>query len=176
MAKVKIGGRSYEVEVRGETVVVDGHEYPVSVREESAYATVNAGGVAYRVQLPAASDRASGMSVQVDYRQFVFEYEGRLGGGSSIAPRERKVATSSNGAGTAAAVKGGVAAQIAGRILGIRVKVGDSVAKGDVLLLLEAMKMENEIKSPTDGIVKDIPVKEGDRVSEGQVLVVVELD
>lgn len=174
MATVKIGGRSYEVEVRGETVVVDGHEYPVSVREEGAHATVNAGGVAYRVQLPAASDRASGMSVQVDYRQFVFEYEGRLGGGP--APRERKVATSSNGAGTAAAVKGGVAAQIAGRILGIRVKVGDTVAKGDVLLLLEAMKMENEIKSPTDGIVKDIPVKEGDRVSEGQVLVVVELD
>ena len=36
--------------------------------------------------------------------------------------------------------------------------------------------MENEIKSPTDGIVKDIPVKEGDRVSEGQVLAVVEID
>ena len=73
-------------------------------------------------------------------------------------------------------MKGGVAAQIAGRILSIKVKVGDTVAKGDVLLLLEAMKMENEIKSPTDGIVKDIPVKEGDRVSEGQVLAVVEID
>ena len=176
MATVKIGGRSYEVEVRGETVVVDGHEYPITVREEAAHATVNAGGVPYRVQLPAAADRASGMSVLVDYRQFVFEYEGRLGGGSSVAPRERKSAAASNGASPATAVKGGVAAQIAGRILGIRVRVGDAVAKGDVLLLLEAMKMENEIKSPTDGIVKDIPVKEGDRVSEGQVLCVVVLD
>ena len=98
----------------------------------------------------------------------------KLGGGP--APRERKVSEASGGGGSAALVKGGVAAQIAGRILSIKVKVGDTVAKGDVLLLLEAMKMENEIKSPTDGIVKDIPVKEGDRVSEGQVLAVVEID
>jgi biotin carboxyl carrier protein len=174
MTNVKIGGRSYEVEVRGDTVVVDGHDYPVKVRDENGYSTVTAGGVPYRVELPAAADRASGMSVQVDYRQFVLEYEGRIGGGP--APRERKAASGTNGSAAAASVKGGVAAQIAGRVLGVRVKVGDTVAKGDVLLLLEAMKMENEIKAPTDGIVKDIPVKEGDRVSEGQVLVVVELD
>lgn len=174
MTKVTIGGRDYEVEVRGETVVVDGHDYPIKVREEDGYSTVNAGGVAYRVQLPATADRASGMSVQVDYRQFVLEYEGRIGG--VPAPRERKAVAGTNGSAVAAAVKGGVAAQIAGRVLGVRVKVGDTVAKGDVLLLLEAMKMENEIKAPTDGIVKDIPVKEGDRVAEGQVLVVVELD
>ena len=174
MTTVTIGGRSYEVEVRGDTVVVDGHEFPIKVREEAGYSTVTSGGVAYRVQLPAAGERASGMSVQVDYRQFVLEYEGRFGGGP--APRERKAASGTNGTAAAAAVKGGVAAQIAGRVLGVRVKVGDTVAKGDVLLLLEAMKMENEIKAPTDGIVKDIPVKEGDRVSEGQVLVVVELD
>jgi biotin carboxyl carrier protein len=172
MAKVTIGGRSYEVEVRGDTVVVDGHEYPVAVKSDAGTTTVTAGGVPYRVQLPA--ERASGMAVQVDYRPFTFEYEGRLGGGP--APRERKVSESSGGAGATSLVKGGIAAQIAGRILSIKVKVGDTVAKGDVILLLEAMKMENEIKSPTDGIVKDIPVAEGQRVSEGQVLAVVVLD
>jgi glutaconyl-CoA/methylmalonyl-CoA decarboxylase subunit gamma len=174
MAKVTIGGRSYEVEVRGDKVVVDGHEFPVTVREESAYSTVNAGGVPYRVQLPAAADRASGMGVQVDYRPFTFEYEGRLSGGA--APRERRVSEAATIGGGAASVKGGVTAQIAGRIISIKVQVGQAVAKGDVLLLLEAMKMENEIKSPTDGIVKDIPVAEGARVAEGQTLVVVELD
>ena len=61
-------------------------------------------------------------------------------------------------------------------IVSWKVKVGDTVAKGDVLLLLEAMKMENEIKAPTSGIVKDIPVAEGARVSEGQVLAVIEAD
>ena len=100
MTKVTIGGRSYEVEVRGDTVVVDGHDYPITVREETGYSTVNAGGVAYRVQLPAAADRVSGMPVQVDYRQFVLEYEGRIGGGP--APRERKAAASTNGSGAVA--------------------------------------------------------------------------
>ena len=174
MAKVTLGGRSYDVEVRGDKVLVDGHEYAISVREENGYATVKAGDVPYRVQLPPAADRASGMRVQVDYRPFTVEYDGRLTSGP--APRARRASESASVAGGAASVKGGVTAQIAGRIISIKVQVGQSVAKGDVLLLLEAMKMENEIKSPTDGIVKDIPVAEGARVSEGQTLVVVELD
>src|SRR5690349_701873 len=78
MAKVTIGGRSYEVEIRGDSVVVDGHEFPVKVREEGAYATVTAGSVPYRIQLPPIGARESGMSVQVDYRPFIFEFEGRL--------------------------------------------------------------------------------------------------
>ena len=175
MATVQIGGRSYEVEVRGDTVVVDGHEFPVKVREEAGHLAVNAGGVAYRVQLPPAGERQSGMAVQVDYRPFTFEYEGRLGGGP--APREHRAPLAGAATQASAAVaRGGVAAQIAGRVLTIKVKVGDAVAKGDILLLLEAMKMENEIKAPADGVVKDIPVKEGDRVKEGQTLIVFAID
>jgi biotin carboxyl carrier protein len=175
MAKVTIGGRSYEVEIRGDSVVVDGHEYPVKVREEGSYATVTAGSVPYRIQLPPIGARESGMSVQVDYRPFIFEFEGRLGGGA--APRERRATPAAPaGISNGAAAKGAVTAAIAGRVLSIKVKVGDTVAKGDVLLLLEAMKMENEIKAPTAGVVKDIPVKEGDRVSEGQALAIVEID
>lgn len=173
MATVKIGGREYNVEVRGDKVVVDGHEYDIKVREEPAHATVTAGGVAYRVQLPPAGARdTSMMAVQVDYRPFTVEIDGRLTSGP--APRERKAAGAAAGGATAAAVKGGVTAQIAGRVLSVKVKVGDTVEKGDLLLLLEAMKMENEIKAPSGGVVKEIPVAEGARVSEGQVLVVIE--
>jgi biotin carboxyl carrier protein len=175
MAKVTIGGRSYDVEVRGDKVVVDGHEFEIKVREEAAFATVNAGGVNYRVQLPPAGQRdEASMPVQVDYRPFTLEVEGRLTSGP--APRERKASVAASNGAVGAMVKGGVAAQIAGRVLSIKVKVGDTVARGDVLLLLEAMKMENEIKAPTDGIVKDVPVAEGARVSEGQVLVVIAID
>ena len=71
-------------------------------------------------------------------------------------------------------MKGAVTAQIAGRVLSVRVKTGDRVARGDVLLILEAMKMENEIKAGADGTVKEVLVTEGARVSEGQALVVVE--
>ncbi len=173
MAKVTIGGRDYDVEVRGDKVVVDGHEYPVSVREEAGYATVNAGGVAYRVQLPPAGERQSGMDVQVDYRPFTVAYEGRLGGGP--APRETRTSSAGQpGGGAKAAVKGAVAAQIAGRVVSIKVSVGQAVARGDLLLILEAMKMENEIKAPADGIVKEIPVAEGGRVAEGDTLAVIE--
>lgn len=171
MTKVSIGGRDYDVQVRGDVVVVDGHEYPVTVREEKDYALVNAGGVGYRVQLPAASERASGMSVGVDYRPFVIEYEGRLGGGP--APRTQRAAPgTAAGGGATANVAGAVAAQIAGRVISVKVKVGDSVSRGDVLLLLEAMKMENEVKAPADGTVKQVLVSDGQRVAEGEGLVV----
>jgi biotin carboxyl carrier protein len=173
MAKVTIAGRSYEVEVKGEKVIVDGHEYAIAVREESAYATVNAGGVSYRVQLPPPGARETGMEVQVDHRPFTVEWEGKLGSGGA-APREARHAASGAAPAQRTAVKGGVSAQIAGKVLSIKVKVGDTVARGDVLLTLEAMKMENEIKSPADGVVKELPVAEGARVAEGETLAVIE--
>lgn len=172
MTRVTIGGRSYEVEVRGDTVVVDGKEFPVTVRNEGAHLAVNAGGVAYRVQLPPNDGRGPGMQVQVDYRPFTLEYEGRLGGGPP--PRPSGSAPPRSAVPAAGAVKGAVRAQIAGRVLSVRVQPGQAVSAGDVLLILEAMKMENEIKSPSDGIVKEVLVADGARVNEGETLVVVE--
>lgn len=172
MASVTIGGRTYEVEVRGTVVVVDGKEFPVTQREDAGWVTVTAGGVPYRVQLPPEGSRESGMNVQVDHRPFTVEWEGRLGGGP--APREpRAAAPSAGGAPARAGVTGGVAAQIAGRIISLRVKQGEAVEQGAVLLILEAMKMENEVKAPKAGTVAEVLVAEGDRVSEGQTLVVI---
>jgi biotin carboxyl carrier protein len=59
-----------------------------------------------------------------------------------------------------------------GTILGVVVKVGDKVKRGDNLLILEAMKMENEIQAPADGEVLDIRVQQGTAVNAGDVLVV----
>ena len=81
MATVTIGGRSYEVEVRGDTVVVDGQEFPVKIARGDAYDTVTAGGVSYRVALPPEGERESGMAIEVDHRPFTLAFEGRLGGG-----------------------------------------------------------------------------------------------
>jgi glutaconyl-CoA/methylmalonyl-CoA decarboxylase subunit gamma len=174
MTHLTIGGRTYDIEVRGDSVFVDGHEYPITVREESGYSLVTAGGTGYRVQLPGIAERSSGMDVHVDYRPFTIEFDGKLGGGGP-ARSPRAAGTAAVGAaGGGAAIKGGVRAQIAGRILSLNVKVGDSVARGDVLLLLEAMKMENEIKAPHNGKVKEILVLEGARVAEGETLVVLE--
>ena len=61
-----------------------------------------------------------------------------------------------------------------GLIRELQVKVGDSVQEGQPVLILEAMKMENVIKSPAPGIVREIPVDVGSPVEKGQVLVVFE--
>jgi biotin carboxyl carrier protein len=61
-------------------------------------------------------------------------------------------------------------APMPGLVINIAVEVGQTVQKGDALLILEAMKMENVIKSPTDGIIKNILVKKGDAVEKNQVL------
>lgn len=72
-----------------------------------------------------------------------------------------------------AAVKEGnvaVSAPMPGKILAVKAKEGDSVKAGDVLLVLEAMKMENDIVAPQDGVVASINVKVGDSVESGAKL------
>jgi biotin carboxyl carrier protein len=63
-----------------------------------------------------------------------------------------------------------VKAPMPGLILHIQTSVGAVVKKGDVLLILEAMKMENAIKSPVDGTIKAIPVTKGKSVEKNQIL------
>ena len=60
-----------------------------------------------------------------------------------------------------------------GRVISIKVKEGDSVKMGSPLLVLEAMKMQNEIVSNIDGVVREIRVSEGDLVESSEVLIVI---
>lgn len=60
-----------------------------------------------------------------------------------------------------------------GTILSVDVKVGDTVKAGDTLLVLEAMKMQNNIEAEQSGTVKDILVKQGDTVLEGATLLII---
>ena len=69
---------------------------------------------------------------------------------------------------------GAVTSPMAGAIKSVMVKQGDSVKKAQPLVILEAMKMENQITAPVDGTVAKIDVSEGDSVGEGQVLLVLE--
>ena len=69
---------------------------------------------------------------------------------------------------------GGLFTQMPGKIVKIMPKVGDKVEKGQTLIILEAMKMENEIKSGTSGIVKAIHVKAGDALENGVLMMEVE--
>ena len=66
-----------------------------------------------------------------------------------------------------------VSAPMPGTILDVKVSNGAKVAKGDVIRVLEAMKMENDIVSPVDGTITSIVVKKGDNVQSGDTLATV---
>ena len=66
-----------------------------------------------------------------------------------------------------------VPAPMAGIVLSVNKNVGDAVKKGDVLVILEAMKMENEILAPCDGVVKAIHVSSNESVESNQPLLTI---
>ena len=70
--------------------------------------------------------------------------------------------------------KSGVKSPLPGVILDIKVNVGDTVKKGQVIIILEAMKMENNINADKDGKITAINVNNGDSVLEGTDLVIIE--
>ena len=80
---------------------------------------------------------------------------------------EKSTPVVSNGAST------DLKAPMATRDLVLKVKVGDSVNVGDVVCILEAMKLENEVVADTAGVIKSIAISKGDSVQNGQLLVVI---
>ncbi len=65
-----------------------------------------------------------------------------------------------------------VLAPLPGVVLDIKKSVGQAVKKGELLLILEAMKMENEVFAPVDGVVKEVTATKGSNVTTGECLVV----
>jgi pyruvate carboxylase subunit B len=71
-------------------------------------------------------------------------------------------------------VEGGVIASMKGTVLRVKVKEGDNVLEGDVVAVIEAMKMENDVVAPRSGVVKKLMVSEGDVVNPGDVMMIIE--
>lgn len=67
-----------------------------------------------------------------------------------------------------------VVAPMTGSIVEVRCAVGESVVAGQVLLVIESMKMNNELRSPADGVIESVPVTPGQRVSAGALLVAIQ--
>ena len=81
-----------------------------------------------------------------------------------------KAAAPKKAAAAAAGAGEKVAAPMPGTIVSVNVSDGQSVKKGDVLVILEAMKMENEIMAPRDGVVASVNTAKGSSVNSGDVL------
>ena len=85
----------------------------------------------------------------------------------AAAPAAAPAAPAAVAAGTS------VDAPLPGNVFAIKVKEGDAVKAGDVLVVIEAMKMENDVCAPSDGTVKQIAVTKGQMVATGDPLVVI---
>ena len=66
-----------------------------------------------------------------------------------------------------------VESPIQGTVVNVKTSVGANVKKGDVLVVVEAMKLENDVVSPFDGVVSEVLVKKGDSITAKQAIVVV---
>lgn len=90
---------------------------------------------------------------------------------SPAAPKSEPVKPAAPVAASAPAGAVSVNSPMPGTIISVAVKPGDSVKSGDVLCILEAMKMENEIVAPSDGTVASVNVSQGQSVNSGDLLV-----
>jgi len=100
-----------------------------------------------------------------------------VSGGSAPAPAAAPVASMAAPAAAAPAVPAdgtAVKAPMPGNILDVKASVGDTVTEGQVLMVLEALKMENDIVAPRAGKVASISVKKGDTVNSNDTLAVIQ--
>ena len=71
-------------------------------------------------------------------------------------------------------ISGGLTAPMPGKVVELKVKVGDSISKGDAVVILEAMKMEHEVNAPADGKVSEIYIKKDEQLETGALLMIVD--
>jgi biotin carboxyl carrier protein len=163
--KLQIGEREFDVNPAGDTVTVGDKSFAIRVVRNHNIVTVYVNEKAHAVQLPSSVPDEGPVKVLVDAKEYDVELKGRAGARPTAKPKAKKAAAGGTGV---------VLSQMTGRVIRVDVRPGDAVKEGDVLLVVEAMKMENEIAAPTAGTIKEVSVTAGSRVAEGDPLLVIE--
>jgi len=152
--RLVLEGVPYDIERKGALLLVNGQEFPWSING----ATVKVGGSAHTVQV-------QGNSASVDGIPYAIEAQGleepRPGKTRKTAPTDADEA-------------GAITAIMPGLVIKINKKQGERVEAGEVVIILEAMKMQNELHAKQSGVLKRIHVKQGESVEMRQVLAVIE--
>ncbi len=140
---------AYQVEIEGEKILVNGRPFAVTVDGDAA----RVDGIAHTVVIEGQ---------QAIFDGIAYPFQARWAGVEKKAARADAAP---------AAGEGAVSAIMPGKIMHVLVEVGDRVTAGDVVCVLEAMKMENDLQAARDGTVKAIHISTGDDVKMGAVLV-----
>ncbi len=142
---------------------VQGVDYDVEIEEvEGNVAKVNVNGIRFDVEMKQPINPTSTLKkVRVEAPKPVARPAVEAAPVAAAAPAAP--------AGAGSPIK----APLPGTVTEVKVNVGDTVKQGDVVLVLEAMKMQNNIESEYDGTVTSITVKQGETVMEGSVLLTI---
>jgi biotin carboxyl carrier protein len=184
--KIDIDGSERQVEASAEgTLVLDGEKFMAKVAGSTGdKLTVQVGDKTYEVRIAQRSEDEAGIPIG-----YVLEVAGER---VPVAVKEVSIGSPQVAAASAAAAAGpepaaaeaggkaptdykdGVFAPVPGKIVDVRVKPGDTVNEGDLVLILEAMKMENELHAPKQATIAAVLVSKGDQATKGQLLVAFE--
>lgn len=162
---VEIEEHSFEVEVQNPAgrATVDGRQYAVDLRSVDGrwlYSLI-VDNCPYEAFLEEGQE---GYSVTIQGEPFqVVVRDARAAKLAMIAQRPQAPSTELL-----------VKAPLPGLVVAVEAEPGEPVKKGQVLLVLEAMKMENDLCAPLEGIVREVLVARGDKVNKGQVLLILE--
>lgn len=157
-AVVVVDGQRFAVALREEDgqwfADVDGDEFPLRGDQSGLRSIVDAGGDLFQI------DTRSPHAARIDGQEVSFRIEALSGVAGAVDP--------------SAGMHGPIAPPMTGKLETLKVTEGQEVEQGDVLFVLEAMKMRNEIKAPADGVVSSIRAKEGDAVDSGTTILVLD--
>ena len=172
--EVTVGGRTRKIEVEPASASsaeragsgtdwrlrIDGREFPVncvSIGSDSLSLIVE--GDAFEARIESAED---GLKVLIDGKAF------------DCSVRDPRSLRSRKRAGQHQSGEHKLTASMPGKVVRVLARAGDAVLAGQGIVVIEAMKMQNEVRTPKDGKVKSIIVREGARVNAGEVLAVLE--
>ena len=161
-------------------IAVDGKEHTVDWRRIAPLALGERGnlreGGRYHLVIGEKSYEVYARRLETTEENAGQRYEIQIGGQSfevNIEDERTKLLTGNVRAG-AAGNAARISAPMPGLVIGTPLEAGEAVAAGQTVVVLEAMKMENDLASPIAGTIKEIRVRTGQTVEQGQVLVVVE--
>ena len=144
--KIEVNGTKYDIEIIGDRAIIDGKEIGIKLNEDEDEITI--GKDIFRCDFVEDGEPSlmiiNGMTYVVS----------RVFARNSVFKEVKSPMT--------------------GKIVGVFVKTGNEVKRGQLLVVLEAMKMENQIKSHANGRVSEIKVSEGQPVNAGEILITFE--
>ena len=156
----KIDGKTLNAELAAEKPDI---EKPFSVKID---------GKTYRIEMPRV-DHDKPFSVKIEEASFKAEIKKPIVKSSLTMFSPTPSMPMKRNAVQKRAAEGAVTAPMTGKIIKVKAKKGDQVKQGQVLCVIEAMKMENEITAPKAGTVQEVTISEGSPVSEGETLLIV---